>query len=355
MTKTSLPAVVLTCRNSHGFMTRAKGLATVRCPECKAPKRVPANRPKTEREAREHAERAALVTFATVPAAGSGSGLAGRWEREAPWDGNLGPIPSPPGHPVDECGECGGPLLWEPGRTVVYCPGCQRSGLPAAVTEHYRRADQRSAEVAVRSAPDAVAGRAARVRLRAMKHRAADRLTGWLGVFGPEGLSGPVERVALDYRAELEAYLPEIKDAAREAEVAEIVTEVSQVIDRAKASGALEAIEDQRAEAEDETETDAEPESVQAGPVRRESVGVLPESRSLTGPVWPGPALQALVRAAPAWTPAGQESGPWAAYDKASQEQARGQVAAAARVQAGRRKAETRSALDKMRSYWGPK
>ena len=97
MTKTGLPAVMLTCRNGHGFMTRARGGSTVRCPECTVPKRVPADRPLTERAARELADRAAV---AEVPAAGSE--LADRWERETPWNGRLPRFPGRAGGRMPE-------------------------------------------------------------------------------------------------------------------------------------------------------------------------------------------------------------------------------------------------------------
>jgi hypothetical protein len=250
MTRTGLPAVMLTCRNGHEFMTKARGRTTVRCPECGAPKRVPADRPQTEREARGRADRAVPAEApATDPAAGSE--LADRWDREAPWDGRLSMLG---GRPGDMCGECDGPLRWEPGRTLTYCPACQRPALPAAVTEHYRRQDQRSAEVAVRAEPNAAAVRAARVRLRALQQRMADRVNEWIDAFDPEELTGGPLRLALDYRAELAAYLPEIKSTASEAELTVILAEITEITERAGTSGTLAEIERQREAVERQAE-----------------------------------------------------------------------------------------------------
>lgn len=244
MTKTSLPAVMLTCRNGHGFMTRARGGSTVRCPECGVPKRVPADRPLTERAARELADRAVV---AEAPAAGSE--LDGRWEREAPWNDRL---PMLTGRA--ECPECDGPLQWEPGRTVTYCPECKQVALPAAVAEHYQRQSQHGAEVAIRTGPGAAEVRAARVRLNALKTRMTDRLDEWLEVFDPDDLNGGPARIALDYSAELGAYRAEIKGADDEYELADIMAEVNEIIERAQASGAVDAIERQRETTERQAE-----------------------------------------------------------------------------------------------------
>jgi hypothetical protein len=171
-------------------------------------------------------------------------------------------------------------LLWEPGRTVIYCRECKRLGLPTAVTEHYQRQSQRGAEVAVRAEPDAAAVRAARVRLRALIARTADGLAEWLDVFDPADLNGGPARLALDYRAELAAYLPEIKGAADEHELAEIMADVDEVIERARTSGALDQIGRQRdvierqaeqAEREAEWAEQAEQEARQAEQAEREA------------------------------------------------------------------------------------
>lgn len=246
---TQLPEIELICRNRHSFTSRARGGSSVSCPACR-PARVsvwiPRDRPRTEREARERAEHDGQ---AEGPAAGSE--LAGRWERETPWPGKLVTLG---GRAGDECPECEGPLQWEPGRTVTYCPACKRIRLPAAVAGHYRRQDQRSAEVAVRAEPDASVARAVRVRLNALKQRMADRVNEWVEVFDPEELSGGPLRLALDYRAELAAYLPEIRNAASEADLTEIMAEIGKVTDRANSSGALAQIERQREATERQAE-----------------------------------------------------------------------------------------------------
>lgn len=240
-----LPEIKLMCRNGHTFPTRARGGQAVACPECRRLNPDPGHpdhrvnvwvsktRPRTERE------RAGLPAEAPEP----DPALTARWAREPAWAGKIGMVP---GRAADDCPDCGEPLMWEPGRTVVFCNGCRKISLPAAVAEHYRRQDQRSAEVATRAAPDTAAVRSARVRLRALQQRMADQVTSWLDAFDPDELSGPVERLALDYRAELAAYLPEIKNAASEAVLAEIMAEITAVLERAENSGALAAIERHR-------------------------------------------------------------------------------------------------------------
>lgn len=62
--------------------------------------------------------------------------MAARWAAEPEWDGN---IRLRAGRPDDTCQKCGTGLLWEPARTLVYCPACKAWALPAAVTGHYER------------------------------------------------------------------------------------------------------------------------------------------------------------------------------------------------------------------------
>lgn len=183
--------------------------------------------------------------------AAPGSELADRWEQEPEWDGR---VLMRPGRAVDECPECGSVLSWEPGRTVTFCGECPRVSLPAAVAEHYQRQAEPRAEVATRAAPDSAASRAARVKLRALAQRMADRVREWIDAFDPEDLSGGTERAALDYRAELAAWLPEIKNADTEAELAAIMAEVNAITERARTSGVLDAIERQREAVEREAE-----------------------------------------------------------------------------------------------------
>lgn len=145
VTISRLPEITIRCRYGHAFRTRAHGNQTVGCPKCRERgKRVtvwiPKDRPRTERAARGPAP-----VFATGP----DPELTGRWERELPWTGQLAMLG---GRDGDECPECEGPLLWEPGRTVTYCAVCQLAELPEAVAGHYERAAERSEAVAVRSA-----------------------------------------------------------------------------------------------------------------------------------------------------------------------------------------------------------
>jgi hypothetical protein len=257
MTTSRLPEITVTCRNSHSFQTRAHGGQGVDCPQCRAGgERVKVwirkDRPRNARElADQAAEDAPAGRAATAVPVGPDPELVARWAQEAPWDGKLRFLP---GRPGDECGKCGERVQWEPGRTLIYCPACKRAGLPAAVTAHYARQAQRSTEVASRAAPDAAAERAARVRLRALAQRMTDRLGEWLDAFDPDDLTGNPERAARDYRAELSAYLPEIRAAGSERELADIMQEITGVIERAERSGALASIEQQRGAIERQAE-----------------------------------------------------------------------------------------------------
>jgi uncharacterized Zn finger protein (UPF0148 family) len=220
VTISKLPEINLTCRNGHTFATRARGGTTVRCKTCGAPKHVPTDRPRSEREHQ----------AVSGPADSAARVMADRWEREPEWDGQDRPVP---GRPGDVCPECDGPLLWEPGRTRVYCPGCQRAGLPAAVTAHYERAEQRRAEVAIRAAevavrPDAAAERAARVRLHAAKQTARRYVEARLDDVADEECYDLVQdqRQAAELATLLRAYLPEIDRADNEEALGAIFGEI---------------------------------------------------------------------------------------------------------------------------------
>ena len=115
------------------------------------------------------------------------------------------------------------------------------------MTDHYARQAQRNAEVAIRPPEaDSAALRAARVRLRAIAQRMTDTVNGWIDTFDEGELQGNAERLALDYQAELAAYLPEIRQAASEAELADIAAEITAITSRAASSGDIAAIEQQR-------------------------------------------------------------------------------------------------------------
>lgn len=248
MTKSRLPDITLTCRNSHQFQTKAQGGATVRCPTCKAPKHVPNDRPRTSREVD-----AINATSQDHNQAPDGQ-MAARWENEPEWSEQSLLAPSRAG---DQCSECDGPLRWEPGRTLTYCHPCQQVDLPAAVYAHYERQAGQQAKLAARDAPDEAASRAARVRLRAMAARMTNTVNDWINDFDPDGLNGGAERLALDYQAELTAWLPEIRQAASEAELADIAAEITAITNRAANSGDSAVIERHRQTAEQQQETAA--------------------------------------------------------------------------------------------------
>jgi len=124
---------------------------------------------------------------------------------------------------------------------------------------------------------------AERVKVRALAHRVAEEVDEWIDEFDPDGLSGNVRRLALDYRAELRAWLPEIKRAGEsgdQAELESIVGKVQEVSDRAERFGVLAEIGRQReaieraaelAERQAEWAEQAEREARQAEQAEREA------------------------------------------------------------------------------------
>src|ERR1017187_8586552 len=254
MTTSRLPEITVTCRKDHAFRTRAHGGQGVDCPQCRSDgERVKVwIRKDRPRSARELADHEAIDSAGTAAPARPDAELAARWARESPWDGKAR---FAPGRDGDTCPKCSRPVLWEPGRTLIYCQPCKWGGLPPVVTEHYTRQAQRSAEVAVRDAPDLATERAARVRLRAMAQRMTDHVGEWIETFDPDELNGQAERLALDYQAELAAYLPEIRQAKSETELIEIAAEITAITGRAESSGAVATIERQREAIERQQQT----------------------------------------------------------------------------------------------------
>jgi hypothetical protein len=156
MTASKFPKIPLWClRGQHWFDTAAGPSQTVKCTTCRVGRRVPAARPRTDREAKGWTDPAAPASAAPAdPDAGSESGS---WDQMTRWDGRLAMRDARPEMVpgVDECEKCAGPLQWEPGRTMVYCPGC-KGGLRTSpeIDVYYDRADAQAAQVTTRTAPE---------------------------------------------------------------------------------------------------------------------------------------------------------------------------------------------------------
>jgi hypothetical protein len=88
-----------------------------------------------------------------------------------------------------------------------------------------------------------------------MAQRMTDTVGDWIDDFDPGGLDGGAERLALDYQAELAAWLPEIRQAGSEAELASIAAEITAITSRAASSGDTAVIERHRQAAERQRET----------------------------------------------------------------------------------------------------
>lgn len=143
-TKT-LPVLELTCKRcEHRWPTRGAAGASIRCPQCRHVRRVPADRPRTEAAAR-----------AGAPAAGNGEAgrLAALWAAERPaasWRDDL------EGGAGDDCPDCGEPMQWAGAHTVLICPArhddgrARRFASPGAI----EREEQYAAELADAEQPD---------------------------------------------------------------------------------------------------------------------------------------------------------------------------------------------------------
>lgn len=130
MAATSRPQrepVPLTCQHGHDFTTRAEPGKTIRCPTCRARK---------------------VDTSVWVPARATGA------ETEGPADDEYEFLPltdadlTLSADPKQPCPDCGKPMTWTVGRTVLLCACSDRPSahLPVAVGAHYRTIKQREAK-----------------------------------------------------------------------------------------------------------------------------------------------------------------------------------------------------------------
>lgn len=226
MTKSQLPEITLTCPDGHPFTTRATGGQSVSCKTCGRSKRVPTDRPRTAREAASYAAPAAIVRQDPEPVSDPdpAAELADRWQLETPWSGAL--TLAPARSPDDECPECEGPLSWEPRRTLTYCPECKHIELPPAVTAYYAREQAQRAIVAVRqqnTIADPAQEKTARARLRALKIREQQWAEELIETIGDPDSYDRIQwqREARDFTATMRGWMPELKNAETEAELAD--------------------------------------------------------------------------------------------------------------------------------------
>lgn len=219
MTTSRLPEITLTCGDGHRFTTRAAGGGSVRCKTCKRSTHVPVDRPRNAKEAA--AYHAATVDDHQDQEPEPGNELAGRWNAESAWPGKLTFVP---GRDQDECPECAGPLCWEPRRTLTYCTECKQIYVPTVITEHYARQASQSTEVAVRQRADPAAEKAARARLRGQIIKAERWATRWVETIGEPDSYDRAEwqESAEEFAAAMRGWIPEIRSAETEAELAEV-------------------------------------------------------------------------------------------------------------------------------------
>src|SRR5260221_8566686 len=142
MTGTKLPAIKLTCRNGHTFFTRAKGNQSINCQvkTCRAPIHVPTDRPMSEAEV--NAKTREYVKFSRE---NQQSALVDRWDKEEPFSGSSVMWDDYEGE--NGCMECDSVLVWEGGRTLLYCQICSVSTLPPTIAEYYEKTEARRTQV----------------------------------------------------------------------------------------------------------------------------------------------------------------------------------------------------------------
>lgn len=192
MAKNGLPEISLTCREGHAFKTRARGGQPTKCPECRVSVWVPKDRPTVEGE---------------FP---RGDPLEGRWEAfSEPQEKGMDPSPHP-------CPECGSERLWEPGRTMLYCPECETQTLPPSIEAGYAQiALQNQRESAVERRAKKAEEMLKRMGFAAEKAEDIHTLRSFLEFVDPNRLpeDSPLEKVAVQFTSHLNHLIKEINRA----------------------------------------------------------------------------------------------------------------------------------------------
>lgn len=184
---------------------------------------------------------------AGASSAAAGSGLAGQWAGEKPWDGVIRPRTS---RTPDYCPDCETERLWEPGRTRLYCPECKTVDLPDSVRQVHVRAKAVAKSVAV---ADRAGERQARVQLEHAKMGADETLTKLARQLDTAGLTdGEAIRLGDHYRRGFLAYLPEIKHAESMAELQEVGREIAALREEAERHSVAQRIQSDREHVEDQ-------------------------------------------------------------------------------------------------------
>lgn len=242
----TLPPLELECSGcAHRWPTRAAAGSSIRCPECRRVRRVPAERP-------------GQGTAARTVAAGGDDSLTARWAAEAP--AALGWRDTPTAPAAETCGTCGAPLAWHSARTVLVCLVCgtlaTSPGAWTRAAEHAAALDRRQARgrATVADVDPAAEARArvARVNL----HRARERLTrgvhNMLANVVVAARAYEIDDIADDLGSVLRAYLTEVNAATDISTLAAILGELKQIAADAAYRECRELAEQARAAGEDD-------------------------------------------------------------------------------------------------------
>ena len=143
-----LPLCPVECRHcgNDAWQSRAAGGQTIRCPACGKPKRMPADRPRTDAEARAASAPGALsIGTARLVAGGPDPALVRAWadvpEYGGSFTGYLRPDPR-----AGKCPDCGVDRLAEPWRTLAYCLPCDQLGEFSVTAERRAKRSARPAD-----------------------------------------------------------------------------------------------------------------------------------------------------------------------------------------------------------------
>jgi hypothetical protein len=165
----TLPALTLECSGcGHRWPTRARAGSSIRCPRCRRVRRVAADRPRTEGQAR-----------AAAAAHGADDGLSAAWEAERPYEPDWRKIPgADSGRP---CSKCGQPMRWAGAHTGLLCARCRvwavSPGARDRAAEHLAAIDNSAARRSAQLA-DPAAERAAAEALASDRAELLDDLDG---------------------------------------------------------------------------------------------------------------------------------------------------------------------------------
>ena len=205
MATSELSAITIACNNCGNLInTRARVGSAAQCTVCKKTTKI-----KTS-------DRPIHVSSA--------------WDTETAFDGTVYLIPTDDGDNEDNCDTCNKALYWEPSRTMLYCPNCERWYMSCDVAVYY--SETQTQEIDIKTTDKAE--REQRINLHRRKYATYTALINNITRFDNEidgyELGNDLDIRVDDMHGMLSGYLKEINIAKTNNELNEIIAEIDDCI-----------------------------------------------------------------------------------------------------------------------------